>query len=504
MSKFKSLLERNLTIVVCVLGIVILTMAITWGLLWSNCADESSEFQASCPVVQYFSVNNVPILPGNYRDLKINYPVNFTNVPQHVMIEVSPIPLSVAPPASLIPVVNGSTMTEVIAYRNDYMNFSLTSFTRGLTAFIGSSCSPQNISQNTGKWAAINCTETSIHQILGNVDSKTDQINWGVSAVVASIDNVAFTKMVGPVMAIGYNTYSWFGVDSANKHQLEVMNTVNSTLVTQLAIGPKVTDPPINVLGFQDVSAGSRLVVVWPQQVVSYHFDTDLNTWKYKPFWTATGTETCLAGAFTHDSSVYDVVLMIRTGGVIASYVNYTHTIASQDNTWTKNGEVKAPIDTTDSGNLFVKKASGTGDFFIGTSAVNIVYISRIPQTWNDVSNFQEIISNNVLEISEIENLELFGINETLCIIYKSSGSSAGVHTVGVLSFEDTKDNKEITMMNNVRKNFTTEELDVSVSSISGVDSLILCTPSTTANVSEVAEAFPLVATVNVSVLAIE
>jgi hypothetical protein len=507
MVKFNSDAERNLTIVVGVLAGVVVIMAIVWGATWPG-DDYDSDFTpaVTCPLTQFFAVNNIPVLPGNHRDIKIFYPTSFQNVPAHVTIQIVPQALTVAPPTSLTPVMNGNALSEVIAYRNDYLNFaSSTLIGDAVNVFIGASTSPQNLAQNIGKWVAIKCTENGMTGTFGTLQATVDQISWETPDVIAGL-NPLFTKASGPVLAVGYTTFAWFGVLAGGEQQLEIIDTTETTLV-RTVVGPSVAEAAVNILGFQDLSSGSRIVVVWPSQAVSYHFNINSNVWDVNVFWTAAGAETCLAGAFTHESSLYDMVLMIQDGAS-ATYVNFTHVIATQDNSWTRNpnGDVTAPVFAISAGSLFVNKASGTGDFFVYTSLANVIYITRVPQTWKaiDALQYNMAISTDVTEVAVLAKADLFGINDSICITYRSSGGIVGVNTVGILSFDNTSGNQQITVMSNARRNFVTAKMDLTVSGVQGVDSLILYTPVDATDFSGISQSFPLFATVNINVLAIQ
>jgi len=507
MIKFNSDLERKLTIIVGVLSGVVVIMSIIWGLTWPGNDDLDTPSSATYPLTQFFAVNNIPVLPGNHRDINIFYPTAFQNVPQHVTIEIVAQAATVVPPTSLTPVINGNTLSEVIAYRNQYLNFAATTLIANTTdRFIGSSTAPQNLSQNTGKWVSIKCTENGMTRAFGTVQTNIDEIYWESPTVIASVA-VPFTKASGPVLAIGYTNYAWFGVDPQNKQQLEIIDTTTSTLV-RTKLGPLVAEEAVNILGFQDQTYGSRVIVTWPSQVVSYHFNVTTNTWDVNVFWTKTGTETCLAGAFTQDSSLYDVVLMLHNG-TSASYVNYTHTIATQDNVWTRNtnGDISAPTFTISApGSLLVNKASNDGDFFVYTSSANVIYITRVPQTWKpeDVSTFNTEISTDVTEVAVLAKADLFGNDESPCITYMSGTSIVDVNTVGLLSFHNTSANQQLKVMSNARRDFFTAKMDLSVSTVRGVDSLILYTPINTLDFSGISQSFPLFATVNINVLAVQ
>jgi hypothetical protein len=500
MVMFNTDLERNLTIVVSVLACIVVIMAIVWGATWPINDDDKIIIPVTCPLTQFFTVNHIPVLPGNLRDLKIFYPISFQNIPQHVIFEILPETQTVVPPISLRPVINGNEVSEVIAYRNDNLNFALTTLVGDATnVFIGTSSSPENLGQNTGRWVCIKCTNNSMTVAFGIVQSTVDILSWETPTVIANI-TAPFIKASGPVLAIGYSNFAWFGVDGDNKQQLEIIDTSTSTLV-RTAIGPLVDEESVNILGFQNLSLGSRVIVVWPSQAVSYHFNN--NVWNVNIFWTNTGTETCLGGALTYDSSLYDVVLMIQDG-TSATYVNFTHVVSKQDNIWIRKGEITAPISSINApGCLFMTKAANNGDFFIYTCYANIIYITRT-QSWKIIENFNTPISTDINEIIVIAKADLFGIDDSICITYRSSGSILGVNTVGILSFYNTSDNQEIVVMSNARKEIFTEKMDLSVSTVFGIDSLVLYTPIDTADFSGISQSFPLVATVNVNVLVVQ
>jgi hypothetical protein len=307
-----------------------------------------------------------------------------------------------------------------------------------------------------------------------------------------------FKKAAGPGHALGPTLCCWLGVEITGKQQqLEVVNMVT---LERTAVGPVIEGVAMNVLGYENIISGSWVVVVWPLQAVAYRYNPITKVWDYKVVWTTVTGITCMGGAVTYDSSSNDLVLLLQSAGKV-TYSIYTHTLSLTDNSWVlkTSNTISAPTVPTALGNVMVTKDGTNGDFVVYTSKANLVYGTRIPQTLTNIINFNTSISKNVLEKCTLSKADLF--DTIYCITYTSSGASTGVITVGTLSLEN---NQPLKVLSNARQDFVTPQAHVSVSTVHGLDSLILHSPIDVNNKCTILQSFPLLATINLGVITSE
>jgi hypothetical protein len=507
-------MENRLIIIIVFLAILAVVVSIILSSENNRCkndADNNNNNKNTNDILnfQYFSLDNYPMLPGNTRNFTVPFPVIFNNNPRYVSIEVKPLPYTVAPPVAIVSSGITRGFFDLTYFRNEKFNFVDTPLAPdGVNIdFLGTSSLPFDSANNVGIWSAVVCTSTSMNFSTGTLQNDIDQLFWTEPVTVATMPTDDFEIAANPISMIGARACAW-ACKKLNQDifQVELVDASSSLIddVIRYKIGSENASLPITIVGTQTSMFGSTIVVAFDNFVTAdvKNKSTD-DTFITKKIWeAASDNEICLGAAWSQSSTVFRVILTIRdTTSDIYTFILLENIISSSENIWANLGSVQAPQNNGFDTVVNVFNDFKLGEIFIYSSFENMLFITRVPINWSSAvtSTYELDDENGKIKIA---GAQLFGFNRSPAVIYLSTPTSIDFEAkIGIVSFSNSiQENKEIKMLSNVQQNAeSVGEVNLSVSSLTSVDSLILATDVAGTNT----KSFLLFATISANVLAV-
>ena len=499
--------EDVLLLVIVVLAVIGVVVTLIFSLEKDE-DDKEDNIPAQSEInVQAFNIFNYPCLPGNTRDFTVPYPSIFNNNPRFMSIEVAQTPYTVAPPIAIISGGITKAFFELSYFRNSVFNFTSTPFNKTVSErFIGTNSLPFDSVNNVGAWTTVKCTNLSMSVSTATLLKNIDELDFSSPKVIANLPFDDLVSATTPIKLISPKICAWTVQTTNNKFIIEVVDASNP-IIKRIILGAESDFKPVSIVGTNNSLQGIRAIVAFPSSVEASFQNLTTGIYNTKTVWTPNSVnETCIGAAWSQNSSFYRVILSLKNSVTNEfSFVLIEHSISSADNVWAIIGNsLRAPENNGHDTVVNAYNDLKLGEFFIYSSFQNNIQITRIAIGWTlSVTNtFQT--SEDMNEEVTIGNAQLFGFNRSPGIMYSTSNSESNLSLFGVMSFGNTlTELKELNLLSNAREEQRSESIDISISNLMGLDSLILKTEIDAEGSAGDTTSFLMFGTINATVLAV-